>query len=141
MGLAEATRTGPPGRWIGHVACLPRVSAECGVWPSPGTRRGCGGLSELCCVPCSIPQISCEFVHALTFLASFREAFLETREETLPPQFSSELDSLLTVQSCRLCAGWARCWAVGIGSGWGRVTTLLTFVYVYQVPVCFTTQA
>lgn len=38
-------------------------------------------------------------VPALTFLARFWDSFLETQEEMLPPKFSFDLDSLLTMQN------------------------------------------
>lgn len=78
---------------------------------------------------------------ALTFLARFWDAFLETQEEMLPPKFSVDLDSCFTIQNSMPCVGWGLQWEAGDWQRLGKGYPLLTFVYVCQVPVCFTTQA
>ena len=61
------------------------------------------------------------FLHAFTFLARFWNAFLG-QEEMLPPRFSSDLDSLVTMQTSGLHGGGSSAGKLGIGSGWGTVT-------------------
>lgn len=61
------------------------------------------------------------FLHAFTFLARFWNAFLG-QEEMLPPGFSSDLDSLVTMQTSGLRGGGSSDGKLGIGSGWGTVT-------------------
>lgn len=103
MGLAEGpVLAAPLAWWIGHVACL-CMSAVCCVGLPSGAPRVWWRPSSDCAVfhvPSS--EYLASSVHALTFLARFWDTSLE---EMLPPEFSFDLDSLLTMQSSGLRAG------------------------------------
>lgn len=129
----------PPARVIGHVACLLCEHCVQCLALSRDTEGGLEAIIGSCCVPCSILQVSCEFLHAHPILVRSWDAFLQTQEEMLPPQ--SPHWSWTPSLQCRIWGCVQGGYMLGSRDRVGKSDPLLTFVYVCQVPVCFTTQA